>query len=254
MVPGNARRVLAPDEGNIFVSRLWSRFSVRAISIVLLLVGVAGGVYLGHDREIQQQGIDAQLAVEANLAERQVLRERESAHAAAIAPQREAESQASAKAADAAKAAARRADKVQVAVSRKQEREKTTGAGGTTKPGAGSEKAKPFPGPIPASCNVYSGNRKTGCAILVQQGFKLDQMACLDKLWSRESGWNHKAYNGGSGATGIPQALPGSKMASAGADWKTNPATQIRWGLGYIKSRYKTPCAAWGHSERDGWY
>jgi hypothetical protein len=79
------------------------------------------------------------------------------------------------------------------------------------------------------------------------------QFGCLDNLWQQESGWNYQAENA-SGAFGIPQALPGSKMASAGADWQTNPATQIKWGLGYIKSIYGTPCGAWAHEEADGYY
>ena len=87
-----------------------------------------------------------------------------------------------------------------------------------------------------------------------QYGWGDDQFGCLVPLWQRESGWNVNAYNASSGATGIPQALPGSKMASAGADWQTNPATQITWGLGYISQRYGTPCAAWDHSESVGWY
>ncbi|MEV5710033.1 transglycosylase SLT domain-containing protein [Actinoallomurus sp. NPDC052274] len=80
------------------------------------------------------------------------------------------------------------------------------------------------------------------------------QFTCLVKLWNRESNWNHKAHNPWSGAYGIPQALPGKKMRSAGKDWKTNPATQIKWGLAYIKGRYTTPCRAWSHMHRTGWY
>ena len=76
---------------------------------------------------------------------------------------------------------------------------------------------------------------------------------CLLDLWNRESGWVYDAENA-SGAYGIPQALPGSKMASAGADWQTNPATQIRWGLGYIKQIYGTPCGAWAFEEANGYY
>ena len=90
--------------------------------------------------------------------------------------------------------------------------------------------------------------------MLAQYGWGGDQFGCLVSLWARESGWNVNAYNSSSGATGIPQALPGSKMASAGADWLTNPATQITWGLGYIAGRYGTPCGAWDHSESAGWY
>lgn len=80
------------------------------------------------------------------------------------------------------------------------------------------------------------------------------QFSCLDKLFTRESGWNTYATNPSSGAYGIPQALPASKMASAGADWKTNPFTQVRWGLNYIASRYGSPCGAWSHSQSVGWY
>ena len=85
-------------------------------------------------------------------------------------------------------------------------------------------------------------------------GWSSSQFGCLQSLWNRESGWNPSATNPTSGAYGIPQALPGDKMASAGADWQTNPTTQIIWGLGYIKSVYGTPCAAWAHEEADGYY
>ena len=73
-------------------------------------------------------------------------------------------------------------------------------------------------------------------------------------LWNRESHWNYKSHNKSSGAHGIPQALPGSKMAKVGTDWMTNPVTQIRWGLGYIKGRYGTPCGAWSHFRSHNWY
>jgi hypothetical protein len=76
---------------------------------------------------------------------------------------------------------------------------------------------------------------------------------CLLDLWNRESRWVYDAENA-SGAYGIPQALPGSKMASAGPDWQTNPATQIRWGLGYIKALYGNPCGAWAFEEANGYY
>jgi len=80
------------------------------------------------------------------------------------------------------------------------------------------------------------------------------QFKYLNWLWARESGWNKYAYNPYSGAYGIPQALPGSKMASAGPNWRSNAATQIRWGLRYIKARYGSPRRAWGHSQATGWY
>ena len=81
-----------------------------------------------------------------------------------------------------------------------------------------------------------------------------NQFHSLDLLWTRESGWRVHAYNPFSGATGIPQAVPGSKMASAGPNWRNSPWTQIKWGLGYIKARYGSPKAAWAHERRYGWY
>jgi uncharacterized protein YabE (DUF348 family) len=90
--------------------------------------------------------------------------------------------------------------------------------------------------------------------LLPSYGFSDSQFGCLVSLWNKESHWNVYAQNGSSGAYGIPQALPGSKMASVGSDWRTNPTTQIKWGLGYIKGRYGTPCSAWSHSQRYGWY
>ena len=91
-------------------------------------------------------------------------------------------------------------------------------------------------------------------SMLAARGMGTDQFNCLVGLWNRESGWNVYAMNSSSGAYGIPQALPGSKMATAGADWATNPATQVAWGLSYIEGRYATPCGAWAHSENNGWY
>ena len=102
--------------------------------------------------------------------------------------------------------------------------------------------------------NVDPGSAQgIGRSMAAGYGWGDDQFACLLSLWNRESGWRVNAANS-SGAYGIPQALPGSKMASAGSDWETNPATQIAWGLGYISGRYGTPCGAWDHSESSGWY
>ena len=91
-------------------------------------------------------------------------------------------------------------------------------------------------------------------AMLGSFGWSSSQFSCLDPLWAHESGWSVSAYNAGSGAFGIPQALPGSRMASAGPDWQTDAATQIRWGLEYIKGTYGSPCGAWAHEEATGWY
>jgi hypothetical protein len=94
-----------------------------------------------------------------------------------------------------------------------------------------------------------------GYEMLPQFGFnQTTQWTCLLNLWNRESGWEYDALNAASGAYGIPQSLPGDKMASAGADWQTNPATQIKWGLGYITQVYGTPCAAWNNELAYGYY
>jgi hypothetical protein len=105
-----------------------------------------------------------------------------------------------------------------------------------------------------SSASAPSGSpRQIAQQILAARG-ESGQFSCLDSLWARESGWNVYAQNPGSGAYGIPQALPGSKMASAGPDWQSNAATQIKWGLSYIDSIYGSPCAAWAHSQATGWY
>lgn len=102
---------------------------------------------------------------------------------------------------------------------------------------------------------VLSGsNREIGQQLAAERGWTGSEWQCLDALFQRESGWNHLASNSSSGAYGIPQALPGSKMASVASDWRTNPTTQITWGLNYIAGRYGTPCVAWSHSESVGWY
>jgi len=90
--------------------------------------------------------------------------------------------------------------------------------------------------------------------LLGQFGWSSGQFSCLQPLWAHESGWNPYAQNPSSGAYGIPQALPGSRMANAGADWQSNPATQIRWGLSYIQGSYGSPCGAWAHEQAAGWY
>jgi hypothetical protein len=96
--------------------------------------------------------------------------------------------------------------------------------------------------------------RDIGRALLPEYGFSADQFACLDALYVSESDWDVNADNPTSSAYGIPQALPGEKMASAGADWATNPETQIRWGLGYIRDVYGSPCSANAFKAANNWY
>lgn len=121
---------------------------------------------------------------------------------------------------------------------------------GSGRGGGGGVGGAPPPGVVvdQAAAKAYAAGR------LAAYGWGFEQFRCLDLLWTRESGWRADAYNASSGAYGIPQSLPGSKMASAGADWRTNAATQVDWGLAYISARYGAPCAAWAHSEAYNWY
>lgn len=106
-----------------------------------------------------------------------------------------------------------------------------------------------------AQANTVDGAKATARQMMSSQyGWGDGEFSCLNSLWTKESGWNYQAYNKNGGATGIPQALPGSKMASAGSDWQTNAATQIAWGLSYIDRAYGSPCSAWGHSQASNWY
>lgn len=226
------------------MDRLWNRIAIRVASVGLLAGGLVGGVYVG-----QQQSVEAAQEAQADVprvdaAEMTLLRERHAQHAAARAFQREAADEAAAKAGAEAKSVAGKARKLEQEAIQKKADKKKADSGATV----------PYTGRIPSSCGEYSGNRATGCALMLQASFKIDQFPCLEKLWTKESGWNHRASNAGSGAYGIPQALPGSKMGSVASDWKTNPATQIKWGLGYIKGKYDTPCGAWSHFQNVGSY
>ena len=99
------------------------------------------------------------------------------------------------------------------------------------------------------------GAREVAKSLMEEKyGWGNKQYACLDDLWIKESNWNYRASNKRTGAHGIPQALPATKMDSAGTDWRTNPVTQISWGLRYIDVRYDTPCKAWAKFKRSNWY
>lgn len=116
-------------------------------------------------------------------------------------------------------------------------------------------KPKPVVRSAPAAGVPDPGSAKAiAYDMVLARGWGEGEYNCLVALWQKESGWNVYAHNRSSGAYGIPQSLPGSKMASVGADWATNPATQITWGLGYIQNRYGTPCGAWNASLAKGWY
>jgi hypothetical protein len=220
------------------VTRGASRLTFRALAAGLLLFGVAGGGYLGHDRDRREADSAQEAQAEAIAAEIQMMERMAEASDRTDRSRRAAVGEAPAGATD-------RVGRAQEAAARPAE-----------EPSA--EEPRPVnDGPsvsVPDSCDEYSGNRATGCALLLDAGFSLDQMSCLDNLWTRESGWNELAENPSSGAYGIPQALPGDKMATYGDDWRTNPVTQIRWGLNYIENRYGTPCGAWSFFQNNNWY
>lgn len=115
---------------------------------------------------------------------------------------------------------------------------------GNAAPTGGTDGPMPTPGSIKA----------TAFDMVAARGWPPSEFTCLDQLWTRESNWNPLARNPSSGAYGIPQSLPASKMAVAGADYLTNPVTQMTWGLDYITARYGSPCGAWSHFQQRNWY
>lgn len=141
-----------------------------------------------------------------------------------------------------------RAEKKRIAAEKAEQEEAAEKQAAENKKQA-KKSAKPQGKAIPAG-----QTQKIAHEMVMKRGWDEGQFSCLVKLWNKESNWNHRAENPSSGAYGIPQSLPGNKMASAGSDWRSNPATQIKWGLGYIKDRYGSPCAAWAHSGQVGWY
>ena len=149
----------------------------------------------------------------------------------------------------AARAAERRAAARRAAAKRAAERRAQRAAAAAASAPSSRSQAPSDSAPRP------SGNpQQIASGMLGSYGWSSSEFGCLVSLWNLESGWNVYASNPSSGAYGIPQALPGSKMASAGPDWQSNAATQIRWGLGYIKSLYGSPCGAWSHEQASGWY
>ena len=215
------------------------RISIRGIStftalaVAVATLGVTNNAFGSVDRPIVDSTpvsiVSLQLAAERKAVAAQGRAER--ARAAALAAEKHAAKQAAAKKRAALEAAAKKRA-ARAAAARKAAAVRATRAAAAVRPGS---------------------NRALGKQMAAARGWGDVQFVCLDRLWTRESGWSHRASNG-SGAYGIPQALPGSKMSSAGSDWATNPRTQIAWGLSYISGRYGNPCGAWGTFQSRGWY
>lgn len=225
------------------MSRHSSRLTIRVLAVGLLLFGVTGGAHVGQDRERRAASAASAEQAEAVLAEIEMLGRLAETDGRVDRGRRTAVEEAAQRAAAEAEAAEQRVSRAEEAATRRAERRP---AGNSQNTGEGTD--------VPASCSDYRDNRALGCALLLEWGFSLDQMSCLDSLWTKESGWNHRAENTSSGAYGIPQSLPGNKMSAYGDDWRTNPATQIKWGLSYIDNRYGTPCGAWSFFQTNNWY
>jgi hypothetical protein len=220
------------------VSRPWSGLAVRSFALGLLALTLVGGLSLGAERQNQQRNTAAGTGQRTDADDVHQTK----VDAAARKQQQAALDGAQAKADAAAQAAADKAKAADDAARKQQAASRS-----------GDRPSTPTP-PIPTSCSQFSGNQAIGCAILPEFGFGLDQMNCLVPLWNKESHWNERSRNASSGAYGIPQALPAGKMSVYGADYLTNPVPQIKWGLNYIKGRYRTPCGAWSFWQSHGWY
>ena len=191
------------------------------------------------------QGLTSFDTMRYGLGQRQTSYESQAAQAAVAkaAAQKAAAAKAAAAKAAAAKAAAAKAAAQQAAQQQAAAQQATQ-----------QQAAQQTPAQQPAASAPSGSPQQIAEQMLSQFGWSSGQFSCLQPLWALESGWNVYASNPSSGAYGIPQALPGSKMSSAGPDWQSNAATQIRWGLTYIQGTYGSPCAAWSHEEADGWY
>jgi hypothetical protein len=231
-----------------------ARLIVRILAVTLLLSGLTAGFVIGiqkqpteslslqsaSEAETKASSVSATPAPDTNVPQRRPAAAELKLAQEESSQSKQAQSQAAVRAQQVSDSIADRARAA--ADDAKQRIEDSLGPGGGLPPDA------------PTDCLSYLGVKQIGCSLLVAAGFEVGQMSCLDKLWTKESHWNVKAVNSSSGATGIPQALPGEKMAEYGSDWRTNPVPQIKWGLNYIKGRYSTPCGAWGHSTNTGWY
>ncbi len=233
------------------MSRLWSRSGLRVLSVLTLVFALVGGAYLHWARQPKASDSGTTAAVGFTVPNSTELMLQQAAQQAANAPLIAAQAKAKA---DAQHSAAVAAAAAAAAAHKAEEAARQAHASQASRSQTRTPPKTPSAGPVPASCNAYTGNKATGCTLLLQEGFALSQMPCLDKMWSKESGWRTTAENSSSGAYGIPQALPASKMAVYGADYRTNPVPQIKWGLNYIKGRYSTPCGAWSFWQAHGWY
>ncbi|MFE4262724.1 transglycosylase SLT domain-containing protein [Streptomyces sp. NPDC056883] len=247
IAPAQSLRTLL--EGNR-VSRISVRgfavASATAVTTVGAVVGVATGDPASNDLETTASGMtllaDIPVGQQAEVQNASLTQQADSiAHAADTDAKRSAEEAARIQAAQDAKSKKAEAQKA-ADDKAKQEREEKDQAASRSASRDGSSFAPQ------ASYTVAQ------VKAIAQQMVPAGQFQCFSKIINQESTWNYQAVNKSSGAYGLVQALPGSKMASAGADWRTNPATQIEWGLNYMNVRYGSPCGAWNFHQANGWY
>lgn len=189
----------------------------------------------GQQAQVQTASLTQQADVQAIAADASAKKDAE----AAARKQAAADAIAKQKAAKQAEAEAKARKEAQEKASRDAAREKLA----STSAGAGTSS---FP--------VQSSYTVAQVQAMARQIVPAGQFQCFSNIVNHESSWNYRAVNAGSGAYGLVQALPGSKMSSAGADWQTNPATQIKWGLNYMNGRYGSPCGAWSFWSANHWY
>ncbi|MFC9297211.1 transglycosylase SLT domain-containing protein [Streptomyces sp. NPDC057011] len=234
-----------------------SRISVRgfavasatAVTTVGAVVGVATGDPSSNDLETAASGAtlltDIPLGDQAQVQSASLTQQADAiVHAADADAKRSAEESARLQAAEDAKAKKAEAEKAKAEADAKEKKEREE------KEQAASRSATRDAGDFEVQGSYTVAQVKA----IAQQMVPAGQFQCFSNIINQESTWNYKAVNSSSGAYGLVQALPGSKMASAGADWRTNPATQIKWGLNYMNERYGSPCSAWSFHQANGWY
>ncbi|MGW0362242.1 aggregation-promoting factor C-terminal-like domain-containing protein [Streptomyces sp. NPDC002990] len=234
-----------------------SRISVRgfavasatAVTTVGAVVGVATGDPSSNDLETTASGAtllaDIPVGEQAQVQSASLTQQADSiAHAADADAKRSAEEAARIQAAEDAKAKKAAAEKAKAEADAKAKKEREE------KEQVASRSAARDAGDFAVQSSYTVAQVKA----MAQQMVPAGQFQCFSNIINQESTWNYKAVNSSSGAYGLVQALPGSKMASAGADWRTNPATQIKWGLNYMNERYGSPCQAWNFHQGNGWY
>lgn len=238
-----------------------SRISVRGFAVAsataVTTVGAVVGVASGATAQVSDDNFEATAADTTLLAD---IPAGQQAQVQTASLTQQAEAQASAADTAAQKSAeesarlqaAKDATAKKQAAEEKAEQEKKEAAEAKAKAEA-EKKAKESTVSI-ASFSAQSSYTVAEVQAIARQLVPADQFQCFSNIVNHESTWNYKAQNASSGAYGLVQALPGSKMASAGADWQTNPATQIKWGLGYMDDRYGSPCGAWSFWQANNWY